>query len=275
MKPELSIADPELSRLAGEAWRQYEQLRSSQLLVSQSQPIPFFGDLEAYGKSEDWRVVTVGLNPSWQEFLNKYGKPVQRFRLVSSELALAHPQKYIESLSEYFQNDPYKFWFNSFETIIEGTDASYGGKYGKQNNTALHTDLCSPLATCPAWTELGKRDMHFRQKLEIEGIPLWHDLIQYLRPDVIIASFAQRYLEKIEFTRPGVFNEIARFDCTKSGQDRKSPYVVKGMQRDNLQGGNDTIIFVFGRAVNLPFGSICTEAKVEIGRRIKESLHTR
>ena len=52
---------------AREAWNLYERAKSQAHVVRPSIPILFFGDSEAYERSER-RIITVGLNPSRLEF---------------------------------------------------------------------------------------------------------------------------------------------------------------------------------------------------------------
>lgn len=63
---------------------------------------------------------------------------------------------YLASLDAYFRTAPYTGWFNpSFEPLLRGLGASY---YEAAPSVALHTDLCSPLATDPTWSRLDPRE---------------------------------------------------------------------------------------------------------------------
>ena len=84
-------------------------------------PILFFGDLDAYVDSQP-RVLTVGLNPSRNEFPE--GDPFQRFPLAN-DAAAADPQRSLDALCAYFRTRPYTQWFNSFEPLLNGMGASY------------------------------------------------------------------------------------------------------------------------------------------------------
>ena len=46
--------------------------------------------------------------------------------------------------------------------------------YLGEASTALHTDICSPVATDPTWSRLSESD---RTTLEADGGPLWHALL--------------------------------------------------------------------------------------------------
>ena len=58
---------PSLGEVVEGAWRSFERAAVLQCRVSPAVPVLFFGNLDAYCNSS-LRVVTVGLNPSLQEF---------------------------------------------------------------------------------------------------------------------------------------------------------------------------------------------------------------
>ena len=162
-------------------------------LVPRSIPILYFGDLAAY-RSSPRRVVTVALNPSLAEFADA------RF-VIPDPLT---PAALEGALSAYFGLRPYSGWFDpAFETLLQPLGVSfYGSRYPggapkwwrPQPNQALHTDLCSPLATNPVWSRLDEAvRMHLRQV----GIALWRDLITTLDPDLILVSVAREHLDAI------------------------------------------------------------------------------
>jgi hypothetical protein len=55
--------------------------------------------------------------------------------------------------------------------MLNGIGASY---YPGRDNVALHTDLCSPVATDPTWSGLG---WALRSRLIEGGRPLWQNLV--------------------------------------------------------------------------------------------------
>ena len=115
-------------------------------------PILFFGDLDAY-RASPLHVVTVGLNPSLHEF--PADEPFRRFPLAEGSLG-REPSRYLDATSSYFRTDPYARWFSSaFEPLLNGMQASY---YQGGGSTALHTDICSPVATNPTWSRLDEAD---------------------------------------------------------------------------------------------------------------------
>jgi len=105
--------------LVEEAWRLHERTASvpEGRVARPSMPILFFGDLDRYWASPR-RVITVGLNPSRQEF--PAGDHWMRFPggagLAQDPLAEGAPAAYLEELSRYFEVEPYRQWFDrSFE----------------------------------------------------------------------------------------------------------------------------------------------------------------
>ena len=179
--------------LINRAWEIFHAKKDIGFIVKPSIPILFFGDVNAYFRSEQ-RVITVGLNPSHHEFPKK--NPFKRFRgAESTDPEILHGKsysRYIEILSDYFKEKPYS-WFKCYDEIIRDAGVSY---YADKANTALHTDLYSPLATKPTWS--GLKDAQ-KEVLGTEGIILWHELVKVLEPDIIIASLGEKHLPKIAF----------------------------------------------------------------------------
>lgn len=243
-----------LRRLVEAAWRAHAKV-SVPPAVHPSIPILFFGDYGAYFDSAI-RIVTVGLNPSSQEFPTD--GPFSRFpsseQLIGSGCSSdADRDLYLRCLPEYYRVRPYWKWFNgAFQSVLQGAGAAYFGSA----NTALHTDLCSPIATSPTWSKLSKSD---RELLIEDGLELWHELIDGLQPDVVILSVARRHLEAIAFRADTSWSPVYRLD-------RRVPYEVLGSWRI-LTSGRRTL-FAYGQAAQLPFGSVPAAAKIAIGRTL-------
>jgi hypothetical protein len=169
----------------------YNEFCEEEWIVPNSIPILYFGDLEAYRKS-DFKIVTVGLNPSDREF------EVDRFGLRSAGPLTTSTLEH--ALSDYFQNRPYSKWFDpAFETFLQPLGASFYGEqrptprnwWRRQANRALHTDICTPLATRPTWSGL---EAGARERLQTDGMRIWRDLVAELEPDLILVSIATGYL---------------------------------------------------------------------------------
>jgi hypothetical protein len=238
-----------LSSLINEAWRLFTALRPVKCVVRRSVPILYFGDLPAYFKSRT-RVVTVGLNPSSAEFPAE--DPFERFpqsRSVRAPLDADDRRRYAKSLDRYFQEKPYKRWFASFEPLLGGLRGSF---YPGSRNTVLHTDLCSPIATNPTWSQL---DDEVKQKLISGGRQLWRRLIAFLEPDLIIASVARYHVEELLST--GL--RMKRIFTIR----RANPYHFESCVLGLSARASSRL--VFGRAANTPFGTVSNEDKAKFG----------
>jgi hypothetical protein len=251
-----------ISDLIRESWQVYTHFEDQPFLVKPSIPILFFGDSNQYFSSE-LKVITLGLNPSRVEF------PQEDRFLRFSKARNIHPRivegafydEYLQALNGYFHkpaNHPYEPWFNSFEHLFRGLDCTY---YGNGPNTALHTDLCSPLATDPTWNNLSA---DVRIGLLEYGSRLWHSLVEWLSPDLIIASVARSHLRKISFPQQDGWRLVYTIE-------RTNPYKVE-MTKLNIVDGKVTAL-VFGRAANTPFGTVSNADKPKIGLAIKDAIY--
>ena len=113
-----------LRELARDAWQEHRRAERERVphLVMPSSPILFFGDSQHFASSP-LRVITVGLNPSREEFPR--GAPFMRFP-QSAAYGGDELDAYLAGLDEYFRADPYTGWFNpSFEPLLRGMGASY------------------------------------------------------------------------------------------------------------------------------------------------------
>ena len=251
-----------MSDLIRESWRIYRQFADQPFLVKPSIPILFFGDSNQYFSSE-LKVTTLGLNPSRVEFPeeDRFLRFSRARRVYPRILQGAFYSEYLQALNGYFRrpaNHPYERWFNSFEHLLGGLDCSY---YGNAPNTALHTDLCSPLATDPTWSKL-PRQAQFR--LVQCGSRLWHSLIDWLSPDLIIASVARSHLGRISFPQLDDWRVVHTVE-------RTNPYNVE-LTRLRIAGDKNACL-VFGKAAHTPFGTVSNIDKRKIGLAIKEHFY--
>ena len=229
------------------------------VVVTPAVPILYFGDLARYEASE-LRVVTVGLNPSLAEFPAE--DPFARFASAQGLTSLDVEQdyrRYESALNQYFHSSqkPYVSWFSSLEPLLQGAGSSY---YPGADNCALHTDLCSPVATNPTWSRLGSGATSV---LGRSGRPLWHELIRYLRPHVIFASVARAQVEGMDFAPLGPWSVLHTVT-------RQNPYMVQ-QRRLNL-GTGASCLLVFGRAAQKPFALIDNAEKTRVGQLAREQI---
>lgn len=186
--------DPGLASLYVRAIDGYRKSEAKDWLVPGSIPILYFGNLRCY-RSSTLRIVTAGLNPSDVEFReDRFGGE------VTAEL---RPEILERALSRYFEVNPYTRWFSAFETLLQPLGASFYGEsypgtapswWKPRQDCALHTDLCSPLATKPTWSKLQDR---IQADLRRWGVSLWTDLITALAPDMVIMSVGESLLGEL------------------------------------------------------------------------------
>ena len=168
-------------------------------------------------------------------------------------------------MSAYFRTGscPYRGWFNAYEPFLNGMATSY---YGGESSTGLHTDICSPVATDPTWRRLGRAQ---RRALEQDGVPLWHNLLSVLKPQVAVISVAKDYLTQIQFRALSDWADVHAFEETKDGSYRAQPIKVWSRWYEVSSGAS---LFVFARAAQKPLGFLGDRQKQEAGAFVLEFL---
>ena len=250
-----------LDELIAEAWRVFDCDAAQRLRVKDSMPILFFGNYDAYQES-DVRIVTVGLNPSAREFPEacRY----KRFP-TAKNIDPSDQDTYLAALSAYFGPNQLN-WFYNYAVLLEGMSASYRSD---GDSTALHTDICSPVATATRW---GAIPPSTQRDLMKQGVSLWHQLLKALQPHVVIVSIRSAYLTCIEFFDSSDCHVIRQFDRKKDGSPRRAPYLVKAGWS---KVGDETSLFIFGNAGNTPFQPIDHDKKRRVGAAILRELDQR
>jgi len=229
-------------------------------------PVLFFGDLDQYQKSKQ-RIITVGLNPSKEEFPNngfsrfKGGKKLYE----KGTLNEIDKEKYIEILSNYFHtiNDAYE-WFDSYKPLLNSMNASFYPD-NIYENKAIHTDICTPLATSPTWSDC-PREM--RNALSNKGAIIWNRLISLLKPHLVLISVNQKHLDKITFGE----NKWEKFHTIyerADGYQRKIPYNV---YHKKVKINNTTTIFIHDKPGSLRPFFISYDQKKKLGKLIYEEF---
>jgi len=237
------------------SWQLFDDFNEA-ALVRPSIPITYFGDSHAYARSLV-RITTVGLNPSRREF-----PEADRFlrfpsaRPSNGNHGARDPGVHREALDSYFRNRPYMAWFNSYELLLQGIGASY---LPNARTSALHTDLCSPLATDPTWNGLSGIQ---QASLEPGGAHLWHELVVALAPQVIIASVAAHHLAKIAFPKVSEASILTTIE-------RANPFHV---YQQRIRVGDTESFLVWGRSANRPFGTVSDIDRRRIGNAVSQLL---
>lgn len=242
-----------LLELVRTARAQYEARRGEKWLVDPAVPVLFFGNLAGYEASCP-RIATVGLNPSHREF--PPDDPFRRFPNADTADAVA----YLAVLSSYFQNRPYREWFDSYEKALNGMGTTY---YGEEKNTAaLHTDIGSVLPTDPTWSGL---EDSIKKRLIREGAPLWRRLIECLQPDIVLGSIAWEWMDDryIKLEPRGSWEVIHTFEKKKDCSPRKQPVEIKARWHA-LSTGNKAL-FAHVPAAQTPLGTLSNEQRLQVG----------
>ena len=155
--------------------------------------------------------------------------------------------------------NPLRQWFSSFEPILNGLNCSFYSNT-KYQNVALHTDICSPIATNPTWSKLNGKQ---QQQLFPQGLQIWCNLVKDLAPDIMLVSIPVKlFLQTINNM---LGQQIYSITHLTNGGERKRPYVV---HRQFLNMNNKLTKVVFGQAANKPFDTITFEDKFKIGGQI-------
>ena len=241
---------------------QYSKYCDLDFVVKPSLPILYFGDINAYFKSE-FKVVTAALNPSDSEFKEfKNSKPsFLRFPDYKNTVETLYL-----SLNNYFKHNPYKKWFgvpniskSGFLPLLNGLGVCY--YKGSQNNTAIHTDIFSPLATNPTWSGINNEQKNILSK---DGFTLWKKLILEIKPDLILMSLKKANLELL----PLVFVKRIKSKSAKKSTNRKQLVYAIEHYELNLDGFKTNVIW--GSAQNTPLQPF--KNKRELGKEILNYL---
>jgi hypothetical protein len=232
--------------------------------VSDSIPILYFGDLGAYQKSNR-RIITVAVNPSFQEF--PLGNPWLRFPncsylRTSPPTTAADFARYQAGLDNYFTTERYD-WFDCLKPVLKGFDASFTSG---ATNRALHTDLMTPVATHPTWSDAKVRP-HW-PAFQSLGIPLWGDLVEELQPHIALVSFKRDYLAQIKL--PGGSGWAAVAKCTKAwGADART--IEFQHQAVRLASGHLMDMVYVPQFFQQPFSGLDEKEKFDIGNSMSRT----
>ena len=240
------------------------EMRGYDFVVPHSLPIPYFGALADYLASP-LRVVTAALNPSDREF------PIVDPRFDVAE-GLRGPAALEAQLSGYFKRRPYRAWFSAFEPVLNGLGASFGGEMASERHasTALHLDMCSPIATSPTWSKLTPTQ---REILTPSGRAIFECLIDALKPDLIVASLGWKHLRAWNgaFDAGPRWESLVVYTDAASGQPLRAPLAVKVNEARWRMGR--PVAFANASAAEKPFGRFTTERKRSVGQALLAWCH--
>jgi hypothetical protein len=182
------------------------------------------------------------------------------------EFAANHPkndkeiEKYLEMLNDYFTGKFHPY-FKTFESLLAPLDAGFRNC----TNTVLHTDLLSPLATDPIWTKIQQTTT--RDSLGTEGVKLWHDMIKFLKPDVLLVSMAKDQLQKINFLNQDNWKVL--YSVTKGEHIYEFKYQIGQMP---IATGTKNFIALTGSKYHQPFDLFKNQEKAEVGKLFNDKI---
>lgn len=241
----------DLKEIITDCWsdfNEYKSNESSSPLVDPSIPILWFGNLAEYRNSTK-RIITVGLNPSNLEFTTEQDRNYKidlRFKKAMSCNNLTTDNEinsYYEAMNDYFKQNPYKRWFNSFEKVLN----YFRSSYDKVDfiNRAVHLDIYAPIATNPTWGKLSVSDRKNLSQFKV----YFSRLIKELKPEIVLIS-----------VNVGIIKEV--FDVAKCNAKYKSER-IKGKRTfiDAYDSGSmEGVVLVSGLNMSgTPFGGMSKE----------------
>lgn len=261
-----------MKQLIQKCWNDFQKAKTLPFVIPNSIPILWFGDLNAYKKS-DLKIVTVGINPSDVEFKLSARSPASyntSYRFPLAQILVNNPslngsdiKQYASCMNAYFTNTDkhndltwYKPWFGKYEAALNGLDASYTGSYKR---TAIHIDLCSPVATTK-WSDLSSN-----QKVVLQSCASFsfNDLVKKLNPQVIITCVNRNLIKN---------NYINQYGnpCNENNADFIGPIIDSYIRAYHLNNGRILIWGKNGRTG--PFVSQCKADVTKIVTQIRNQF---
>lgn len=235
-----------------------------EVIVKNSFPIVWFGNTRRFFHSKV-RVVTIGLNPSDDEF--PQNNPALRFPEACIAFEQGKMGRVCDSLNGYFEynREPFWNWFIAYERALGSMPfgATYGGMKKKclwAENYAVHIDFFSAIATNPTYSRLSKE-----QQNVLQNIKLFRKLFDYLTDGGEDASHVI-----------ALFSTSKEKICKEFGLNSDNRFYVKFNEKNKLVVEAyqiDKKIFIWGKPNIKPFNGvskdILKEAMQEICRRIE------
>lgn len=190
----------QLSDVHGRMLGDYDDLKGElggQTFVDEAWPRLWFGDLEAYSRSE-LRVITAALNPSGADFRNPLDEEYRSVRL-SAETCASAPgdlESYKRYCKEFFETGRRDKWFGNFRKLLrdiqDGVDYNCKGswRFGSGSasfpvHQAIHLDVFSPFATKDKWSSLKPT---VKECLRGRGEPLFKAMVDILKPHLLLVG---------------------------------------------------------------------------------------
>ena len=159
--------------------------------------IPLATPVIAFGDPGAARLATIGINPSFREFVENgrlLAGSARRLATLPSlgaerldELTDAQAQQVLQECASYFSRNPYRQWFDQLEDLIGVVcDASY------YDGSACHLDL-TPWATDPVWSQV---EASARERLLAAGLPLLRRQLDRCAFEVVLLN-GRRVIDEV------------------------------------------------------------------------------
>lgn len=100
-------------------------------------------------------------------------------------------------------------------------------KDNKRYKKAIHTDYITPLTTKEQWSAFSKDNRDLAEKIKQEGFEIWKDLINELKPDLIIYAtnikkdLKYEMIKKLKYSK---VRELVSINKNEKGEPRIGPF---------------------------------------------------
>ena len=161
-------------------------------------PVPWFGNLEG----NQIEVATVGLNPSWTEFVtpkkdwrrlpDRLPAVMDKGKENRGEITGEQAERIAEARSQYFttnERTPHP-WFKVLQGVMSGAKM----KSAYKNGTAIHLDLVA----CATWQEWGKLTAAAKTTLIDNCFPKFEATIAKLPANVLLLLDGRTVFETVK-----------------------------------------------------------------------------
>jgi len=236
----------------------YERFRWSgfQSTVLGSLPVPFFGDIKRA------RAATIGINPSWIEYLDRDGGELRgserRLETLASlgvtsraDLTDTHCNRAIHRMLGYFSANPYSGYFDRLNRVASGMGLGY------IEGTLVHLDLVQE-ATRPAWSRMRRKAPEESDELLRRDLGFLDGQLRVFPLKTVLCN-GRTVLEEVKGILGGTLRQA--FDLK-----RITAYAGEG-EIDGRPIG----VVGWNRPLHTATG-LTSDGEVELGRRLRNSL---
>lgn len=233
-------------------------------------PVPFFGEISGSP------VATIGINPSNREFVDSGGtelaEPDRRLPTLASMRIATWSQasgrdvrEITRSCERYFDNNPYRLWFDVLERMLNAGGASY-----YRGTRACHIDLV-PFAT---WDKWGVLSSHLRRALLEQGRLTMAQLVHDSPIQIIVLngrSVVEEFKGFAEVSLTAVLVEEWTLPRAAGGGVAGIMYEGVISSIADVELDREIVIIGYNHNLQSSFG-VTTEVMRRIGERVGEAI---